>query len=210
MRKLLTTCAILTGLTLSVTACQTTSKMVMNPPSTKMEPAEMPASFKVGDKIAVKSVKSGNKQDLEIVDSGADFYVFQPVGQTCKTTKSKSIDFYAPIAASDCSFGSITREISDVDGTLWPLQVGNSVSFNVKISFKSVSNHPAKCKVTEQGNISLPYGNDDVYKVVCKDDIHIITSYYSPAKQAIVKYRFERPQRNRVYFDQETVSITRS
>ncbi|OEJ67252.1 hypothetical protein [Magnetovibrio blakemorei] len=193
---------------LTLSACQTTKEAAMLPPSEPMAPAAMPQSYKAGDTF-VTLWSSGENVNVEVISADEDSYTFQNAGSKCANTRSRQLDFYAPIKGENCSYGSITREISNIKGSLWPLKVGNTTSFDVKITFNGSRTYNASCEVTTEAHLSLPYGEDDVYQVVCKDGIHNITSYYSPAKQAVVKYRFLRLNRSEPYVDYEVVSINR-
>lgn len=184
---------------------ETSASQNLEPPP----PAPLPSMFKVGDTYVIKDLSSGNTSTQEVIRAEEDSSTIRSVGGNCENTYSHSLMFYAPIKGEKCSFGSISRNISDVQGSLWPLQVGNKVSFYVNIIFKGKTRTSASCEVTEQGTLSLPYGDDNVFKVICRDDFHIITSYYSPAKQMLTKYRFERPKRGDVYIDREIVNIER-
>jgi len=198
------------AIALSLAACQTTGQgPKLTPLTTPMSAAALPPQFKVGDTLTGKSLSSGRVVTVDVIRAGDDSYTIRTQGGKCEDTYSHSLGFYAPIRGDNCSYGSISRDISGVDGSLWPLQVGNKVTFGVRIDFRGIVALSAACSVVEQGKLTLPYGDDDVFKVVCDDTMHIITSYYSPTKQAIVKYRFERPGTGDVYNDREIVSIDR-
>ncbi len=177
----------------AVGACQTTQEAQMLAPSAPLAPSAMPA-INVGDTFVTEGGGA-----IKVVAGTDETYTFKRSDSSCAHTKVRALDFYAPVKRENCPFGSVTREISNIKGSLWPLQVGNEATFDVNITVQGRSSpYNGRCEVTDQGAMALPYGQDDVFKVICRDEIHVITSYYSPAKQALVKYRFDRPGRGNI------------
>jgi len=80
-------------------------------------------------------------------------------------------------------------------GEIWPLKVGNSVSYSYKqINAQGIDTgkKTRKCKVTDSVNIDVAAGNLDTYKIVCKridgSWSETQTFYFSPETRSPVKY----------------------
>jgi len=80
-------------------------------------------------------------------------------------------------------------------GEIWPLIVGNTVSYTytqINALGKSTGRKTRKCKVQDVVNIDVAAGTLDTYKVVCKRSkgswSEKQTWYFSPKLQSSVKY----------------------
>ena len=185
----------------------------MMPPSKPMPPAAMPAPFKVGDEMTTVSVKDGSKRTRKIVRVGDNTYTSRSTdaSDTCETTKRADMGFFLFVEWKDCRFGSGTRTISNMTGSLWPLEVGKKISFDVSgvRTGGRTWNLRDTCEVKAQTRLKLPYGEDDVYKIVCTDRLHRLTSYFSPKMDVFVKTHFVRTDNGRVLANGELVSTTK-
>ena len=180
------------------------------PPSKPLAPAAMPTPFKVGDQATTLNLKGGKKYTRNIIRAAQNTYTSRSsdTSSTCEITKRSDMPFFFFIEWNDCKFGSGTRTISNVSGSLWPLEVGKKITFDVKgKSNRGTWSLKDTCEVVAQTHLKLPYGEDDVYKISCTDRLHKLTSYFSPKMDTFVKWHFKRTDNGRVLANSELVSI---
>lgn len=99
---------------------------------------------------------------------------------------------------SNKTHGQGKRLITNIEGSLFPLEVGNRVSFTSTVD----TNKPPyaweydwSCQVTEQKKITVPAGEFDTFKVDCKRrEQEVISIYYSPKVGYAVRFDNSNPQ----------------
>ena len=100
---------------------------------------------------------------------------------------------------SNCSpWKDGTQKITATRGDLWPLKVGNEVSYDLTgtdtggDSWKTTRN----CKVEKQARITTVSGEYDTFKVVCRDEWTNRTWYMSPDAKTDVEFVRTRKRQN--------------
>ena len=92
--------------------------------------------------------------------------------------------------------------MENVKGALFPLEVGNKMSFNVvgkSTNWPDGWKEKRTCKVTAQERVTVEAGDFDAFKVVCNDEWRTRTWYFSPSVNDIVWQRSihkTEPERN--------------
>lgn len=106
-----------------------------------------------------------------------------------------SRDFFAPFHLYETPVARIDSEISGDPGKLWPLQVGNKVSFEEsrRVTWKSTGHSKAQilrweCEVVDMRMSYVPAGDFPSYHVACRSyypgfflPVNIITWDYAPS-----------------------------
>lgn len=106
----------------------------------------------------------------------------------CKYTQT---DFFSPsLEWENCvPYSSGTQQVT-TQGTLWPLQVGNSVSYD--IVGKDDSNqwqNKRECRVTAEEKITLESTDYDAFKIVCTDKYNQRVFYFSASQDQPIWYK---------------------
>ncbi len=80
--------------------------------------------------------------------------------------------------------GEGKRLISDVTGGLFPLKIGNEMSFRSTVSLKGQKaqwNFTWECAILGEAEIEIPAGNFNTFKITCaRDGTDVITYYFAP------------------------------
>jgi hypothetical protein len=95
-------------------------------------------------------------------------------------------------AFSGDEWGTGTQEMSDVEGALFPLAVGNKMQFMVTgNSTKSSTGWKEErdCEVESQERVTTEGGEFDAFKVVCNSEWRKRTYYVAPELNDIVLHR---------------------
>ena len=90
------------------------------------------------------------------------------------------------------------QKITGVDGGLWPLEVGKSVSYTFSGSNKNGDSWDGtrRCNVAAATRVKTISGEHDTYKVVCNDPWTDRVWYISPALEEAVYFERYRKTRN--------------
>ena len=159
-----------------VAGCQST-KVETAPVKAELAPAEAP-TFTVGSKM---TWREEGKDDLtsEIVSVDGDKVTLQN-DKGCKATFTSG-GFNLWTRWENCN-GSTGSSIFERPGGIFPLQVGK------KETYKASGNNDKgrtwsstwTCRVAETANVTVPAGNFDTYRVVCKDEWRRKDYYFAP------------------------------
>lgn len=159
-----------------------------------------------GERQATKSLAPMTRPDLNTGDKwyalmNGEPIVVTTVSQDSGMVRQRSSDgcqwymiawgFAPPAEWNACdSTGSGTQKLTEVDGDVWPLEVGKKMSY----SFHG-SNEAGKiwfgtrdCSVEEQVRIKTVSGAHETFKVVCNDPWTTRTWYVSPEVGATVYF----------------------
>ncbi len=166
------------------------------------KPAPLPNGTKV-----VLDRSENNKNDLNITVENASQEGFTVrINGSCEMRYAFETMFYE---ASNITCGSdLSRKFSNFSGSLWPLKVGNEISFDVAghngRRGDSWQNR-ATCKVAEYGSFDIVAGSVDAFKVECRDATVSTTALYAPGLG--MQAMFDARHRNgyRAYFEVESV-----
>ena len=106
----------------------------------------------------------------------------------CTKTYDMSIDPYSEMSW-DCGENKGSRTISNIQGKLWPLTVGNTMSFTEhgKIGSRTWTS-PINCNVEGTERIVTIVGEFDTYRVICKNRFFKHTYWYTQGYKFPVKY----------------------
>lgn len=127
----------------------------------------------------------------ELVGVDANEYTFEDSGGCVWTLTSKYDGTYLftdSIEWKDCSSTDGFRKIKGKEGTLWPLEVGNTVEYEATGHSGGKWDGNWRCEVTDEVRVQVEAGAFDTYKVVCgslwKTEVH----YYAPEIESNVRY----------------------
>lgn len=120
--------------------------------------------------------------------------------------------FSPSVEWSGCSpFANGQQEISSIEGSIWPLEVGKTVSYKFSGSNTAGEtwNSTRRCEVESAVRITTMSGEHDTYKVVCKDSWTDRIWYVSPLLGWTVYFeRFRRSEAERM--KQELITVERA
>lgn len=164
-------------LTCILSGCQ--SPIETQPVSTELAAAEMPG-YAVGDRFTWRQTEQ--EWAAEIV--GIDDETIDWRSST-GATWTTAVNFALPASrwAGSSQHGDGSQAASDIEGDLFPLQVGRTQTMRVKGSstrFPDGWDETRSCEVAGQERVTVPAGSYDTYKVVCRTEWRTYTWYYSP------------------------------
>lgn len=99
-------------------------------------------------------------------------------------------------------WGTGTQSMENVKGSLFPLEVGNKMAFNVvgeSTKYPDGWNDRRTCEVTAQARVTIEAGDFDAFKVICNDEWRKRTWYFAPEVNDIIWHRSvhkKNPERN--------------
>ena len=193
----------------TLSSCQTTgSPSNVQPVATvELPPAEAPL-FRVGDKL-VHREKDGRETTFEVINVDGETVDFQFQNEGCSWSVPKSSAPFGPSLKWDSCNGSTgTQKVKKQEGSLFPLQVGNSErwSFSGKAQGGATWSATRKCTVKGIANVTVPAGNYDTYHVVCTTSRSRHEWHYSPELRRHVTWL--RSRRGAKLWYVELVSFT--
>ena len=159
-----------------VAVCQST-KVEATPVKAELAPAEAP-TFTVGSKM---TWREEGEDDLtsEIVSVDGNKVTIQ-VDNGCNSTFT-SDGFNLWTRWENCG-GNTGSSRFERPGGIFPLEVGKKETY--KTRGKNDKGHTWSstwtCRVTETANVTVPAGNFDTYRVVCKDKWRRKDYYFAP------------------------------
>jgi hypothetical protein len=150
-------------------------------PTASLEPAEK-VTHPVGTQLVVND--QGERvtwKKVAVTDKGS---VWQG-SNGCKYTSPGSNPFAPAVTFENCYGNTGTQTIQSKSGSLFPLEVGNQASWEVTGQDEQYNwSTTRRCQVSDEVNLTVPAGNYDAYKVVCRDDWSTRTFYYAPEAEA--------------------------
>ena len=110
----------------------------------------------------------------------------------CAATTPKS-GFGPAYRWENCN-GSTGTATAKLEGEIWPLAVGKKWSYTYSGSNArgATWSGTRSCTVKATARIATPGGEEDTFKVVCRDHDSTHTYYVSPARRATVRYEQSR------------------
>lgn len=115
----------------------------------------------------------------------------------CSYTRDQNI--FAPSTSfANCNGNTGTQTISQVEGEIWPLKLGKSQSWSLTGKNRAGDNWETtrRCEVESVERVSVPAGEFDTYKVVCRDSWRTRTWYYAPSANSTVLFVNQHRKRN--------------
>ena len=183
------------AMTMALTGCQGLGVSEEAVVTTPLAPMEKPV-VTAGDKLYW--LQDGSKELTSSVVAVDGEMMTGQTSEGCQWT-SLSWGFAPGTEWSGCApFTDGKQKISGVDGGLWPLEVGKSVSYTFTGSNESGDSWTGtrRCNVEATARIKTVTGEHDTYKVVCKDRWTDRVWYVSPALEAAVYFERYRKTRN--------------
>jgi len=165
---------------LTVSACTMTSS---TPVSEELPPANL-VTYAEGSKWTWD--RGGNVETSEVVSIDGDLLKFE---QNNGCTYTRHADMFGPeISYENCGGRGAVLEIVNTKGQIWPLKVGNRQSWTFQSDVSGQKDSQTRsCVVDSQEQITVPAGQFDTYKIVCKSPGQNRTSYYAPSVKSNVK-----------------------
>jgi hypothetical protein len=177
-------------------SCATTPVIIENPVAAELAPMEKPVV--VARRVYQMDLLTGVEESIDYGDSQSDGSYMAIKSNGCTWTNDG--DLVAPATSwGNCGgsgqWGSGKNINMEKKGVLWPLAVGNKISYSynqVDAYGDKKSKTKMTCKVSGTANIEVAAGNLDVYKVEClrrKDTwSQSRVFYFSPELQEEVKF----------------------
>ncbi len=87
-----------------------------------------------------------------------------------------------------------------VNGSLWPLQVGNQSSYDLEVRTTNGDWHPItrRCEVVTRGPFTVPAGTFDAFQVACLDNFRTWNWAYAPKLGTIIAQKEAERRTGRV------------
>jgi len=196
MKKMVMSVAAL----LTLAACQTTSMQEQAVTNTNMAPAER-LILSAGDVSEFKRLRNGEEIVSTVSVAKPGVYDWK-VSNGCYGTSMASDPFAPTLSWNKCGdsprWHTGTNTITNKTGELWPLKVGNTVSYSYtsKSHMGRTSDNMMNCEVEKTANIMAAGKAYDTYKVVCNDRWNRRTYYYAPSERITVWTERYRKNRN--------------
>lgn len=163
----------LAAVTLMATACAVTSTVEENPVAAELAPMQKPV-LSAGQRVYQFDQLKNEEKYYEILEIRADG---THVGQSSNGCKwEASSDHVSPsLSWEECSTNPDWHSGENRDikkkGEIWPLEVGNKVSYSyteINAHGKNTGKSKRSCKVEDTVRIAVSAGELDAFKVVCK------------------------------------------
>ncbi|EKV30374.1 hypothetical protein C882_4333 [Caenispirillum salinarum AK4] len=203
---------IAAGLTLGLlTACNTTGVEEQPVAATEVPAAEYTAPVE-GHTV---SRTRGSVEDAVVVtvtEVTPETFAWR-VDNSCHGRSLTDAAYFAPnLEWNDCGDGawaSGTGEITGSSGSLWPLSVGKTASWDYvhTNSRGDADRNTRRCEVEDTARVTVPAGTFDTFKVVCNDRWRTRTFYYAPEVNNVVREVHWHKRRNAVVRDQQLVKV---
>ena len=194
---------IFAGLALTLANCA--PKIETKPVAAELPPAEARQAV-AGDTWVVKNVISGQEVAGRYLTVDDGIYSWED-DRGCKSI-GKTGTFAIYLSWENCS-GSTGSQTYDSEETLFPLEIGKSVTHRVKGKNDRGDTWETSqtCEVVETVRVNVPAGEYDTYHVRCEDTWNVRNFYYAPELGVQVISIRSRKDRNDVRHT-ELVSFT--
>jgi len=129
--------------------------------------------------------RGGKVETSEIISIDTNVLKFS-LDSGCVYTRHAGM-FGPEISFENCGGRSDEINILETNGQLWPLEVGKRQSWTYRsIKSSSEATQTRECAVEAQERVTVPAGQFDTYKIVCKSGNQNRTSYYAPSMKSTV------------------------
>lgn len=138
----------------------------------QLAPAEQATERNVGS--VWRALKDGEPYATTLISTTDSSETYEDT-DGCTWTRPKG--FYSPSTAwSNCG-GNDGTAIVTLSGKIFPLQVGNSWSYDVDGGNWQTARN---CEVVDTARVRTGLGESDTFKIVCSDKWNTRTRYYAP------------------------------
>ena len=170
-----------------VSGCKTAS--IKTQPVSKKLAAHPASAQPIGYTRTTKSLK-GKIRDGELVAVEGELYRYK-TSDGYEWTNYTNPMLPSP-TFSGADWGTGTQKMTKVEGAMFPLVVGNKMSYTVK--GKSSKNTKGwsdnrKCEVKSQERVQVEAGEFDAFKIVCNSEWRQRVYFFAPEVNDIVWYR---------------------
>ena len=181
MKKLVISCALLAALA----ACQTTDNVVRSTNVSLLSLAK--PQLAVGDSYAY--YRNGKLEKTTVTAAEDNVYSFEVIDGPDAGCTYVGEGFLEPdIKWANCGRSAGTQTVTKT-GEIWPLKVGNTVSYAAKGTDGTDSWQQTRdCSVVGTAMVTLGTNTIPTYEVVCKDSSNTRTWFYSQSHKFPVKY----------------------
>lgn len=185
---------------LALAACQTTSIQEQPATTANLAPAER-VTLKAGEVRKFKRSRNGEETITTVTLAKPGVYRFE-TSNGCTGTALASDRFAPTLTWNKCgdnpNWNTGSSTIKTKTGELWPLKVGNKVSYSLtaKSHTGRSSDNVRDCEVTGTVNVTAVGKAYDAYKVVCNDRFNRRTFYYAPSVESVVLEERYQKRRN--------------
>lgn len=145
-----------------------------------------------GEKDNWRAIAVNEAGDVTVVNSDGCVFQFQS-------------EIFSPILSweecgSNPKWNTGTRKITAVSGSLWPLQVGNTSSYDHQYAFSSgnTGSGTRTCEVTGTVKSIVPMGEFDAFIVQCRDDfgdVYEISTWHISPEVGEIRYMREHSEK---------------
>ena len=198
MKKLVVSCALLAGLA----ACQTTDNVVRN---TNVNLLSLPKpELAVGDSYTY--YRNGDHEIATVTAKGDGVYSFEVTEGPGAGCSYDGEGFLSPDVKWENCDGSTGTQTLTQTGEIWPLKVGNTVSYAGEGTDGADSwSFKRDCSVIGTAMVTIGTGTIPTYEVVCRDGSNTRTWFYSQSHKWPVKYTKVHKKRGLV--DQREIDL---
>lgn len=185
---------------LALAACQTTSIQEQPATNVNLAPAERNALAE-GEVSKTKRLRNGVELVTTVSLAKPGVYKWE-VSDGCYGTSTVGDRFAPSLSWNKCgtnaNWNTGTAVINSKSGELWPLKVGNKVSYSLTSTSHTgrTSDNVRNCEVTAAVNVTAAGKSYDAYKVVCNDRSNRRTYYYAPSVENVVLEERYQKRRN--------------
>ena len=152
----------------------------------EIAPAEL-VLLAEGETQTVKYRKDGVDEEYIVTGIADNKVQWQSLIDECHGQSEQG--YFAPVLSwnqcgdAEDEWSTGKNEITEREGTLWPLQVGNvaNYSYTSTSSAGTQSDNKRECQVDSLVEVSAGGTPYDTFKVICTDKSRTRTSYYAPA-----------------------------
>ena len=168
---------------LVIGACQ--APVETKPASKDLGEADLQA-FAVGSEWL--GLRNGKEHSTVLVSREGDVATFEASGG-CRYTRTDNV-FSPATKFTNCRGNTGSQTITGVEGSIWPLKIGNTQSWSLtgRNTAGNTWSTTRRCEVESAERITVPAGEFDAYKVVCKDSWRTRTWYYAPDVKSAVLF----------------------
>lgn len=167
--------------------CQATS--IKTQPVSKELAAHPVSAQPVGYKRTTKDI-DGTVRTAEVVSFENELYQYETTDGYKWTNYSNPMLPSPTFSGED--WGTGTQKMTNVKGSMFPLQVGNKMSFTVvgqSDKWPDGWNDPRRCKVESQERVTVIAGDFDAFKIVCTSKNRTRVYFFAPDVNDIVWHR---------------------
>ena len=186
--------------TILLMGCQSAQQREFSENTTELsylDPIQKP-QFELGETIHYLDLLNAGSLNRSKVIALSDMGATFSNSDGCQYTQADDI-FEQSSQWSNCNGSG--SSIVETQGDIWPLQVGNTIRYNIKGKHNGKSwGGTNTCTVVSAQNILLDTDRYDTFKVVCKRGNRIKTYYMTAGIKQPLIYKFKKEGKNYRHF----------